>query len=45
MAEPSDIANACIFLASPDASYSGGCNLLLNGGGEMPAFLNASENK
>mgnify|MGYP000064816570 FL=1 len=43
MAEPEDIANACLFLASPEASYSSGCNLLLNGGGEMPAFLNASE--
>lgn len=43
MADPADIANACLFLASPEASYSSGCNLLLNGGGEMPAFLNASE--
>lgn len=46
MAEPEDIANACVFLASPEASYTSGCNLLINGGGEMPAFLNASgENK
>ncbi|MDG1731434.1 MAG: SDR family oxidoreductase [Thalassotalea sp.] len=45
MAEPDDIANACIFLASAEASYASGCNLLMNGGGEMPAFLNASENK
>ena len=43
MATPDDIANACLFLASPDASYTSGCNLLVNGGGEMPAFLNASE--
>jgi len=43
MAEPEDIANACLFLASPEASYASGCNLLINGGGEMPAFLNASE--
>jgi NAD(P)-dependent dehydrogenase (short-subunit alcohol dehydrogenase family) len=45
MAEPEDIANACLFLASPEASYASGCNLLINGGGEMPAFLNASEEK
>jgi NAD(P)-dependent dehydrogenase (short-subunit alcohol dehydrogenase family) len=45
MAEPEDIANACLFLASPEASYASGCNLLLNGGGEMPAFLNAGESK
>ncbi len=43
MAEPADIANACLFLASAQASYASGCNLLLNGGGEMPAFLSASE--
>lgn len=43
MAEPEDIANACLFLGSAQASYSSGCNLLLNGGGEMPAFLNASD--
>lgn len=45
MAEPDDMANGCLYLASPQASYSSGCNLLLNGGGEMPAFLNASESK
>jgi NAD(P)-dependent dehydrogenase (short-subunit alcohol dehydrogenase family) len=45
MAEPDDIANACLFLASPEASYTSGCNLLLNGGGEMPAFLSASDDK
>jgi len=45
MAEPEDVANACLFLASPEASYTSGCNLLLNGGGEMPAFLNASESQ
>lgn len=43
MAQPDDIANACLFLASAEASYASGCNLLLNGGGEMPAFLSASE--
>lgn len=43
LAVPEDIANACLFLASPEASYASGCNLLINGGGEMPAFLKASE--
>lgn len=42
LAEPEDIANACLYLASPMASYSSGCNLLLNGGGERPAFLGAA---
>ena len=42
MAEPSDIANACLFVASDQASYLSGTNLLLHGGGEKPAFLAAS---
>ncbi len=47
MAEPADVAEACLFLASPRASYISGTNLLLHGGGEKPAFLaaaNAKEN-
>jgi NAD(P)-dependent dehydrogenase (short-subunit alcohol dehydrogenase family) len=37
-----DIAGACLFLASPLASYVSGANLLLHGGGETPAFLSAA---
>jgi NAD(P)-dependent dehydrogenase (short-subunit alcohol dehydrogenase family) len=37
-----DIAEACLFLASPLASYVSGANLLLHGGGETPAFLSAA---
>lgn len=43
MAEPEDIGNACLYMASPLASYASGCNLLLNGGGERPAFLAAGD--
>lgn len=43
MAEPADIANACLFLASHNAAYMSGTNLLLHGGGEKPAFLAASD--
>lgn len=39
LASPEDIGNACVFIASPLAAYASGCNLLLNGGGERPAFL------
>ncbi len=41
LATPEDIGNACLFLASPLAGYAAGANLLLNGGGERPAFLAA----
>jgi NAD(P)-dependent dehydrogenase (short-subunit alcohol dehydrogenase family) len=42
MAEPDDVAEACLFLASPAASYVSGANLVLHGGGERPAFLDAA---
>ena len=42
MGEPSDIADACLFLASPLARYITGSNLVVHGGGELPAFLAAS---
>mgnify|MGYP001103475963 CR=1 FL=1 len=42
MGEPQDVADACLFAASPMASYWSGTNLLLHGGGEKPAFLNSS---
>ena len=38
-ATPSDVAEATIFLASRQASYATGANLVLDGGGEWPAFL------
>lgn len=37
-----DVADACLFLASPMASYVSGANLVLHGGGELPAFLRAA---
>ncbi|MCB9727256.1 MAG: SDR family oxidoreductase [Deltaproteobacteria bacterium] len=42
MATPADVARACVFLAGPDASYVTGASLLLDGGGERPAFLDAA---
>jgi NAD(P)-dependent dehydrogenase (short-subunit alcohol dehydrogenase family) len=42
MAEPADVGDACVWLASPAASYVSGTNLLLHGGGEAPAFLAAA---
>ncbi|WP_119155878.1 SDR family oxidoreductase [Caldimonas tepidiphila] len=43
MAEPADVAQACLFMASPRAAYISGSNLLLHGGGEKPAFLAAAQ--
>jgi NAD(P)-dependent dehydrogenase (short-subunit alcohol dehydrogenase family) len=42
MAVPADIGNACMFLASPLASYVSGTSFAVHGGGEKPAFLEAA---
>jgi NAD(P)-dependent dehydrogenase (short-subunit alcohol dehydrogenase family) len=39
LADPDDVADACLFLASPRATYVSGALLTLHGGGEAPAFL------
>lgn len=36
MAEPDDVAAACLLLASPLAGYTTGAELLVDGGGEIP---------
>jgi len=41
LATPGDVGDACLFLASASASYVTGASLLLHGGGEKPAFLDA----
>jgi NAD(P)-dependent dehydrogenase (short-subunit alcohol dehydrogenase family) len=41
MATPSDVAGACLFLASPMAAYISGAALTLHGGGEWPGYLAA----
>ena len=41
MGEPDDIAAACAFLASSEAAYVSGANLVVHGGGERPAYLSA----
>lgn len=40
---PTDVAGACLFLASPLAAYISGANLVVHGGGEWPAFLQAAK--
>lgn len=43
LGEPRDVGEACVFLASPLASYVSGSSLLVHGGGEKPAYLEAVE--
>ncbi len=42
MGTPEDIAGACLYLASPLASFATGGNLVIHGGGEWPVFLQAA---
>ena len=42
LANPRDIGQAALFLASPLASYVSGATLEVHGGGERPAFLAAA---
>ncbi|MFF3330724.1 SDR family oxidoreductase [Streptomyces sp. NPDC002888] len=42
LAEPADIGAAAVFLASDAARYISGASLLVHGGGERPAFLDAA---
>ncbi len=42
MAQPADIGNACLYLASPLAEYVSGTSFAVHGGGEKPAFLDAA---
>ena len=44
MAEPSDIADVCLMLASPLARYVTGEQVIVHGGGEMPAYRDAAKN-
>jgi NAD(P)-dependent dehydrogenase (short-subunit alcohol dehydrogenase family) len=43
MGDPEDVADACLFLASPLARYVSGASMLTHGGGEAPAFLGAAK--
>ena len=45
MADPADVAQACLYAASKRASYLSGTNILLHGGGERPAFLDAAQGR
>lgn len=39
LVSPEDVAAACLWLASEDAALATGSNLVLEGGGDWPAFL------
>lgn len=42
MALPEDIGDACVYMASRQAAYVSGVDLLVHGGGEKPSFLDAA---
>ncbi|MGW0994372.1 SDR family oxidoreductase [Streptomyces sp. NPDC002523] len=42
LADPADVGDACVFLASDRAAYISGASLHVHGGGERPAFLDAA---
>ncbi len=42
MANPEDIGDACLYLASELSSYVSGSTVTVHGGGEKPAFLDAA---
>ncbi len=42
MGLPEDVADVCLFLASPLARWMTGANIKVHGGGEKPAYLGAS---
>jgi len=42
MGDPDDVADACLYLASPLARFVSGACLAVHGGGEVPAFLGAA---
>ncbi len=43
LAEPADVASACLYLASPLAAYVTGTDLAVHGGGEIPARFLAAQ--
>lgn len=43
MGTPDDVAGACLFLCSPLAGWVSGSALVVHGGGERPAFLDAAK--
>lgn len=44
LAEPEDIGDTCLYLASSLARYVSGADIAVHGGGERPAFLAAAQN-
>ncbi len=43
LGDPSDVGDVCLFLASPLSCYITGSSIVMHGGGEKPAFLEAAK--
>ena len=42
-ATPDEVADTCLFVASQNAAYLSGMNIVVHGGGETPMFLAAAQ--
>ncbi|MFQ5477808.1 MAG: SDR family oxidoreductase [Candidatus Binatia bacterium] len=45
LGEPTEVGDACLFLASSMSAYVSGASLVLHGGGERPAFLGGAKSR
>jgi len=43
LVSPDDVAQVCLFLASPQAAFVTGADISVDGGGEMPPFLRLND--
>jgi NAD(P)-dependent dehydrogenase (short-subunit alcohol dehydrogenase family) len=45
LVRPDDVAQVCLFLASPQAAFITGADIAVHGGGEPPPFLSAAQHE
>ena len=45
LVKPDDVAQVCLFLASPEAGFITGADIAVDGGGELPPFLRVHDSK
>ena len=45
LVKPDDVAQVCLFLASPEAGFITGADIAVDGGGELPPFLRVHDSQ